>query len=54
MKYRVFVFTPAYLVVRRIEVDADDSDSAIELAKFELNERNREDPEATFHVVKLT
>lgn len=53
MKYRVFVFTPAYLVVRRIDVEADDSESAIDIAKFELSERNREDPEATFQVKEL-
>jgi hypothetical protein len=53
MKLRVFVFTPAYLVVRRIDVESDDSESAIETAKFELSERNREDPDATFWTKKL-
>jgi hypothetical protein len=54
MKLRVFIFTPAYLVVRRIDVESDDSESAIETAKFDLSERNREDPDTTFHVVELT
>lgn len=53
MKYRVFVFTPAYLVVRRIDVEADDSESAIDIAKFDLSERNREDPDATFEAKVL-
>jgi len=47
-KYRVFMHSPAYLVFRRFEIDADDPESAIESAKFEVSEKNREDPDATF------
>lgn len=45
--------SPAYLVFRRFEIDADDPESAIESAKFEVSEKNREDPDATFHVKEL-
>ena len=53
MNYRVFVFTPAFNVVRRIEVESEDSESAIESAKFDLSERNREDPDALFMVKEI-
>lgn len=52
-KFRVFVHSPLYLVIRRIEVEADDSDSAIEAAKYELFEKNREDPDADYWVEEI-
>ena len=54
MKFRVFVFSPAYSVIRRIEVEAEDSESAIDIAKFDLSERNREDPDAIFRPKEIT
>lgn len=52
-KYRVFMHSPACLVFRRYEVDADDPESAIESAKFEASERNHEDPDATFWAYEI-
>lgn len=54
MKFRVFVSTPKFLVFRRFDVESDDSESAIEIAKYLLTEMNREDPDAQFWTKETT
>lgn len=53
MKFRVLVFSPAFNVVRRMTVEADDEFTAVDVAMFELSEKGREDPEAKLFVTEL-
>lgn len=54
MKYRVLVFSPAYNVIRRMTVEADDEFTAVEVVMFQLSEMNREDPDAVYWVKEIT
>lgn len=54
MKFRVLVFSPAFNVIRRMTVEAEDEFSVVDLVMFELSEKGREDPDAHLDITEVS
>jgi hypothetical protein len=52
-KFRVFVFSPAFNVIRRMTVEADDEFAVVDVVMFQLSETQREDPDAHLDIKEI-